>query len=136
MLTKIQKWGNSQGIRITKTLLADASINVGDDVNIEVKDGALIVTPAQKNRKNMTSRILWLKFRKAIRAKKPNGANPWAKRIGSFSYSGCVYILIKSVPGLFRHFFLEFFLQRVKKILLFFLPFLGKGFDLVFVGVF
>ena len=30
MLAKIQKWGNSQGLRITKALLSDAQINVGD----------------------------------------------------------------------------------------------------------
>lgn len=51
MLSKIQKWGNSQGIRIPKALLTDAQINVGDEVNIAVKDGALVVTPAQRNRR-------------------------------------------------------------------------------------
>jgi antitoxin MazE len=50
MLAKIQKWGNSQGIRLTKALLADAQINVGDAVNIQVKEGALIVTPDKRIR--------------------------------------------------------------------------------------
>ena len=50
MLAKIQKWGNSQGLRLTKNLLADAQLRVGDEVDIRVKDGILIVTPAKKIR--------------------------------------------------------------------------------------
>ena len=36
MLSKIQKWGNSQGLRFTKTLLQEAQINVGDEVSVSV----------------------------------------------------------------------------------------------------
>ena len=37
MLAKIQKWGNSQGLCLTKTLLTDAHLGVGDEVDISVK---------------------------------------------------------------------------------------------------
>ena len=47
MLTKIQKWGNSQGLRFPKTLLEQANIAVGDDVDITVEDGRIIVAPAR-----------------------------------------------------------------------------------------
>lgn len=50
MLAKIQKWGNSQGLRLAKTLLADAQLEVGDEVDISVKDGIMIVTPAKRTR--------------------------------------------------------------------------------------
>ncbi|MBW1775644.1 MAG: AbrB/MazE/SpoVT family DNA-binding domain-containing protein [Deltaproteobacteria bacterium] len=50
MLTKIQKWGNSQGLRIAKSLLADVNIDVGDEVDIKVKDGIIIVSPAKRRR--------------------------------------------------------------------------------------
>jgi antitoxin MazE len=50
MLAKIQKWGNSQGLRLTKSLLADAQLGVGDEVDIRVKDGTMIVTPAKRIR--------------------------------------------------------------------------------------
>ncbi len=50
MLTKIQKWGNSQGLRITKNLLADAQLGVGDEVDISVKDGIMIITPIKRKR--------------------------------------------------------------------------------------
>ncbi len=51
MLAKIQRWGNSQGIRLAKHLLADAHIDVGDKVDIAVKDGKIIVSPSKKKRK-------------------------------------------------------------------------------------
>jgi antitoxin MazE len=50
MLAKIQKWGNSQGIRLAKNLLADAQLEVGDEVDISVKDGIMIVAPAKRIR--------------------------------------------------------------------------------------
>ena len=62
MLTKVQKWGNSQGLRISKTLLADAQLAIGDDVDISLKDGVIVVVPAHKKRgyhnlKELVSRI-------------------------------------------------------------------------------
>jgi len=62
MLAKIQKWGNSQGLRLTKNLLADAQLDVGDEVDISVKDGIMIVAPAKMirgkhNLKDLVARI-------------------------------------------------------------------------------
>ena len=62
MLAKIQKWGNSQGIRLTKNLLADAQLCIGDEVDISVKDGIMVVTPAKRIRgkhslKDLVARI-------------------------------------------------------------------------------
>ncbi len=34
MVAKIQKWGNSQGLRLAKHILKDAGISIGDDVEI------------------------------------------------------------------------------------------------------
>lgn len=50
MITKVQKWGNSQGLRLSKELLADVDIGVGDAVEVAVRDGALVVTPARRVR--------------------------------------------------------------------------------------
>ncbi len=43
MFTKVQKWGNSQGIRLPKKLLEKTQIKVGEEVDISVKDGKIIV---------------------------------------------------------------------------------------------
>jgi antitoxin MazE len=50
MITKVQKWGNSQGVRLSKELLADVDIGVGDAVDVAVRDGTLVVTPARRVR--------------------------------------------------------------------------------------
>jgi antitoxin MazE len=50
MITKVQKWGNSQGLRLSKELLADVDIGVGDAVDVAVRDGVLVVTPARRVR--------------------------------------------------------------------------------------
>lgn len=47
MITKVQKWGNSQGLRLSKELLSDARISVGDSVDVMVRDGSLVITPAR-----------------------------------------------------------------------------------------
>ena len=62
MLAKIQKWGNSQGLRLTKNLLTDAQLGVGDEVDISVKDGIVIVKPTKTirgkhNLKDLVARI-------------------------------------------------------------------------------
>jgi len=43
MQTKIQKWGNSQGIRIPKKMLDHTQIKVGEVVNISLADGKIII---------------------------------------------------------------------------------------------
>ncbi len=62
MHAKIQKWGNSQGIRLAKNLLSDAQLGIGDEVDISVKDGIMIVAPTKRVRgrhklKDLVARI-------------------------------------------------------------------------------
>ena len=49
-MAKVQKWGNSQGIRFTKALLTEAGIHVGDEVDVSVKEGRIVVEPISKVR--------------------------------------------------------------------------------------
>jgi antitoxin MazE len=50
MITKIQKWGNSQGLRIARNILEVARLGVGDEVDVAVQDGIIIVAPIRKIR--------------------------------------------------------------------------------------
>ena len=50
MVTKIQKWGNSQGLRLAKQVLEDAHISGGDDVDVTVREGLIVVAPARRVR--------------------------------------------------------------------------------------
>jgi antitoxin MazE len=50
MVTRVQKWGNSQGLRVSKELLSEAHIDVGDVVNVAVQEGSIVVTPVRRVR--------------------------------------------------------------------------------------
>lgn len=50
MLTRIQKWGNSQGLRFAKSVLEEAHIAVGDRVRVSVREGRIIVEPVAEVR--------------------------------------------------------------------------------------
>ncbi|MCL2217005.1 MAG: hypothetical protein FWB91_08310 [Defluviitaleaceae bacterium] len=48
MLSQVSKWGNSQGVRISKKLLQSARINLNDEVEIKAIDNKLIIMPTAK----------------------------------------------------------------------------------------
>ena len=48
MLSKVQKWGNSQGIRIPKHLLENSHIKIGEEVDITVQEGKIVVESTNK----------------------------------------------------------------------------------------
>lgn len=62
MVTNVQKWGNSQGLRFPKSLLDEAQIDIGDEVNVSVRGGRIIVEPVSKicgryDLKNLVAKI-------------------------------------------------------------------------------
>jgi antitoxin MazE len=50
MVTKVQRWGNSQGLRLARQVLEDASIAIGDDVDVTVQDGMIVIAPVKRIR--------------------------------------------------------------------------------------
>jgi antitoxin MazE len=50
MLTKVQKWGNSQGVRVPLKLLEEAKIALGDEVDVVAQEGRIIISPSQRIR--------------------------------------------------------------------------------------
>ena len=53
MTTTIQKWGNSQGVRLPKALLDTVKWNENEQVTIIVEEGKLIIEKAKNKRKNI-----------------------------------------------------------------------------------
>jgi antitoxin MazE len=45
---KISKWGNGQGIRLPLAVMQLLSLKLGDDLNMEVSDNKIILTPKKK----------------------------------------------------------------------------------------
>ncbi len=81
MVTKVQKWGNSQGLRFTKALLDEARINVGDEVNVSVRKGQIIVEPMTKVRGRYNLKALVAKMPKTYRSEEQDWGPPIGKEV-------------------------------------------------------
>jgi antitoxin MazE len=82
MVTKVQKWGNSQGLRLANRVLEDASIAVGDDVDVAVRDGVIVIAPVRRVRGRRSLKELVARIPKNYRTEdidwgKPVGREVW-----------------------------------------------------------
>ena len=50
MTTKIQKWGNSLGIRLPKVLIESTSFSLGSEVEVEKKGSQIILKVVENKR--------------------------------------------------------------------------------------
>ena len=81
MVTRVQKWGNSQGLRLSKTLLSDVAIAVGDAVDVAVHNGALIVTPVRRVRGGHDLRELVRRVPKGYRHQEAGWGSPAGREV-------------------------------------------------------
>ena len=81
MVTKIQKWGNSQGIRLAKRVLEDASISVGDDVDVTTRDGVIILAPVKRVRGKQSLRELVSRIPKNYEAAELDWGEPVGREV-------------------------------------------------------
>ncbi len=82
MHTKIQKWGNSQGLRLTRNVLEDANLDVGDEVDVKVQDNTIIITPSRRirgkhNIENLVAEIPADYRTEEVDWGKPDGREEW-----------------------------------------------------------
>jgi len=78
MVTKIQKWGNSQGLRLARHVLEDAHISVGDQVDVTTRDGMIVIAPVRRIRGKQSLQELVSRIPKNY---EPNEVD-WGKRVG------------------------------------------------------
>ena len=81
MVTKVQKWGNSQGLRIAKHVLEDARIEVGDDVSITVQDGVIVISPVKRVRSKYDLSRLISRIPKDYKADQIDWGKPVGKEV-------------------------------------------------------
>ena len=48
MRRRVQRWGNSLGLRIPRSFAEEAGVAAGSEVDLSVQDGDLIVKPARR----------------------------------------------------------------------------------------
>ena len=71
--TKIQKWGNSLGLRIPRSFAEEAGVEAGSEVDLSMRRGDLVVKPA-KRRKYRLRELLRKMTPKNIHAEVEAGA--------------------------------------------------------------
>ena len=49
MRTAVRKMGNSSGVIIPKPILAQIGVEAGDDLELSLDDGRLVLTPARRH---------------------------------------------------------------------------------------
>ena len=57
MKAKIQKWGNSDGLRIPKAILSELNIKTNDEVDISINNNQIIITKPKKTRLSLEERF-------------------------------------------------------------------------------
>ncbi len=82
MLAKVQKWGNSQGVRIPRIFLKELHISVGDEVEVVADAGEITIKPCLKIRGRYRLRDLAAKMPDDYHPQeegwgKPNGLEVW-----------------------------------------------------------
>jgi len=78
MVTKIQKWGNSQGLRVSKEMLEKVHAAVGDAVEISVQKGAILIQPIKRLRGKRSLRQLVAQ----MPANYKPGVEDWGRSVG------------------------------------------------------
>jgi len=79
MHTKIQKWGNSQGLRLPKVLLNEIQSTVGDEVKVYSQEGKIIIEPIKQIRGKFSLQSLVEKIPKKYEAEEINWGKPTGK---------------------------------------------------------
>jgi antitoxin MazE len=80
MRTRVQRWGNSLGLRIPKAFAAEVEIDAGSTVDLSVEDGDLIVRPVTKSTYDideLISRIVPSNVHEPVDWGEPVGREAW-----------------------------------------------------------
>lgn len=81
MVTKIQKWGNSQGLRVSKEVLGKIRISVGDPVDVRIRKGAILIQPVRRLRGKYSLRELIAQMPKNYKPQEVDWGKPVGKEV-------------------------------------------------------
>ena len=81
MVTKVQRWGNSQGLRLAKRVLEDARISIGDDVDVTIRDGMIVIAPIRRIRGKRSLQELVSRIPENYRTEEANWGHPVGREV-------------------------------------------------------
>jgi len=80
MVTKVQRWGNSQGRGLAKQVLEETHISIGDPVDVSTRDGVIVIAPIKRSvRGRLSLRELVSRIPKNYRPQEVE----WGEPVGS-----------------------------------------------------
>jgi antitoxin MazE len=77
--TQIARWGNSLGLRLPKAIASEARLVEGEEVELSVQDGAIVIRAARPSYslQELTSKITGRNRHGATTWGKPAGREEW-----------------------------------------------------------
>jgi antitoxin MazE len=81
MVTRIRKWGNSQGLRLARQVLEDAHISVGDEVDVTTRDGMIVIAPARRIRGKQSLQELVSRIPKDYKTEEVDWGEPVGREV-------------------------------------------------------
>lgn len=73
----VQKWGNGTGVRIPKKVLIAAKLKLNQELNINLKNGSIILTPVKTKPKLTLDDLL-----KGVTPENVHGEVDWGAPVG------------------------------------------------------
>ena len=80
MQTKIQRWGNSLGVRIPRAFAREAGVDAGAEVDVSVRGGDLIVKPVRRAKyrlNDLVRKVTVKNLHHEVDTGKPVGREVW-----------------------------------------------------------
>jgi antitoxin MazE len=80
MITTVQKWGNSLGVRIPKPLAEDTRLHEGSQVDVREEDDRLIIVPVEQpvfRLENLLKRVSKKNLHREVDFGAPEGKEAW-----------------------------------------------------------
>ena len=80
MQTKVQKWGNSLGLRIPRSFAVEAKVGEGSTVDISIENGSLLVSPVRARKYSLRALLRKVKrsqLHRKVATGDPVGREAW-----------------------------------------------------------
>ncbi|MEF3310728.1 AbrB/MazE/SpoVT family DNA-binding domain-containing protein [Paenibacillus sp. GYB004] len=74
---QVQKWGNSLGIRIPKSLAIKVGLEEGSEVDLDVENGHLVIKPKSATLEELLAQVTPDNLHQEISTGKPQGRESW-----------------------------------------------------------
>ncbi|WP_274365609.1 AbrB/MazE/SpoVT family DNA-binding domain-containing protein [Paenibacillus thermotolerans] len=76
-MVQVQKWGNSLGIRIPKSLALKVGLEEGSEIDLDVEDGHLVIKPKSISLEELLAQITPDNLHREVSTGEPEGRESW-----------------------------------------------------------